>query len=230
MTRISALIAFLLASISSTLAETSASQWTLLLEGSYHKGEAPLHPGSGWLGLVYRDGAWKLVPTKVTATRSRDEIVDGPNEKTGVDIAASEKDSVALIRHPIVMPGEVSVPRATDGELKHYFDAGNPPLVVTLNGRAHELRIERMPNERYRKVVLRRESKKSVLGDFTDHTDEGESNTSIHWIGDLDRDGMLDVITMTGTNNSQGICLFLSSLASPGALVKRIGCHVGSGC
>jgi hypothetical protein len=195
--------------------------WTLLIQGAYHKGEAPLHPGSGWLALVHKHGRWLLVPAKVTATLAHDEIVDGPNEKTGVNIDASERDSIALIRHPKVKQGVALVPIAIDGNLSRHFDSDKKPWAITFNGSLYTFRIER------NKLVLVQGTKKSVLGDLIN---DSESTTSVAWVGDLDGDGVLDLISVNGSNNYQAHCLFLSSPAASGAAVKQVGCHGGSGC
>jgi hypothetical protein len=218
----SVLISLTFALVSGAVADTTpSSKWSLLVEGAYHKDEAPLHPGTGWLALVQKQNKWELVPAKVTATRAHDQIVDGPHEKTAVDISASERNSIALIRHPKVKKGFVSVPATTDGKLSRYFDTDKTPWAVSFNEKQYTFNIER------NKLVLKQGAKTSELGDLINDSD---ITTSVAWIGDLDGDGGLDIVTVNGSNNYQAHCLYLSSSATPGATVKQVGCHGGSGC
>ena len=59
--------------------------------------------------------------------------------------------------------------------------------------------------------------------------EEVRAGASLVWAGDLDKDGKLDLILETETENNATYCLFLSGTAGEKALVKKVGCQFYSG-
>ena len=59
--------------------------------------------------------------------------------------------------------------------------------------------------------------------------DSDREEASLVWVGDLDKDGKIDLILESGTDKNATYCLYLSDAVRPGALVKKIGCQFYSG-
>jgi hypothetical protein len=201
---------------------TPAIGRTFLMPGTYHEGEAPIHAGTGWLALVHVGKHWKLLPTKVSTTRVEDAVTDAPGQRTGVDIASSRKNTLALLRLPYLTPGPLEVADNEMGDSGLPIDAGAP---VDIRFKGVDFRIE----TRNKRVFLVRGAQRTPLKELG--VEPGiEAGASLQWAGDLDGDGELDLLMGYSGNNSSGICLYLSSQKAKGFLLKHIECHGGIGC
>ncbi|NHZ60953.1 hypothetical protein [Massilia genomosp. 1] len=195
---------------------------TFLLAGDYHEGEAPVHPGAGWLALAPVGKRWELLPAKVRSTRFEDTISDEPGQRTGVRIASSRKNALALLRLPYLTPGPLEVTDNETGESGPLIEAGSP---VDIRFKGLDFRIE----TKNKRVFLVKGAQRTPLKEL--RVEPGiEASVSLQWAGDLDRDGELDLLMGYSGNNSSGSCLFLSAQKAKGFLLKHIACHGGIGC
>ncbi len=201
--------------------------WQLLMPGDYHAGEAPTEPGSGWLALAVVAGRWHLVPTQVRAELVHDSVLDAEGQQTGVRIAASHADALALLRGPRLQPGHVPTPalRFRGGAIA--LQPGQA-LALPLGDAHYQLRLQGAH------IVLHQGPQHSRLpGLAYSSTHEGPGyiqSASLRWAGDLDGDGRLDLILDHSGHNHGGSCAYLSTLAPPGQLLGRLACHTGVGC
>ncbi len=215
----SALAAALLAACG--VASAQQTGWVVLRAASYHAGEAPMQPGTGWLALMVVDGKWHLVPTAVTATAAPD-MADEPLTWTGVEIKADAVDPIALLRAPGLKPGKVDTPDMRFENKPRLLQAGSS-IAIAFRGREYSFDVRGKALELTLGAVSQR------LVDDVGSADE-DSTTSLLWAGDLDGDGQLDFLLETTGRNSESLCLYLSRPAAPGALVGGAGCLGVTGC
>ena len=202
-------------------AQAQQTEWVVLRPASYHRGEAPTQPGTGWLALTVVDGKWHLVPTKLTATMGPD-MGDEPPAQTGVEIKADAVDPIALLRAPGLKAGKVDTPDMRFRNNARVFEDGLS-LAIAFKGRDYHFDV------RNKVLTLTLGSTSQRLVDDIGDPHEDDSS-SLLWAGDLDGDGQLDFLIGSTGKNSEGLCLYLSRAAAPGALVGNAGCLAATGC
>lgn len=214
--------------------------WRFLSPGTTHIGESPLKPGNGWLALRKGKNGWELVETAVKARK-----VPG-NTDYDIEIKNTHKDAIALFRLPQLSPGPVATPKLPKGILDtnfHKTDGRYPSFSVQFNSAEYQFKGARRKvrfsyqgresTSAYDAVVVQSGSRSSNIGDSggdSSETDSDNNSIRVLWIGDLDMDGKLDLITSATGTNTTGLCLYLSSEAKGNQLFGRQVCHEGSGC
>ena len=187
----------------------------------WRKAEAGPWKGEGWLGWSHDGDALQPVRLKLTDLPRRS--ADDDDEVT---VDAAPKVDYAVRCLPAIRPGRLAVGR-------RHFD--NHPVVndsllsdsllpdrrlgITLADRKYEVRLE-ATNESLddAKVVLSDGRQTQVLYSVDGYADE--PHFDVHWAGDLDRDGKLDlVVNLSGKYSLHPYRLLLSSKARPGQLV-----------
>lgn len=202
--------------------DTAPIHAIFLLPGDYHADEAPVHPGAGWLALAPIGKRWELFPADVTSTRFEDAINDGPGQRTGVRIASSRKDAIALLRLPYLAAGPRETADIKIDESGLPIEAGKP---VNFKFKDVAYRIE----VRGKQVFLVKGGQRTPLKDLKVDL-EGDEGARLQWAGDLDGDGELDLLMAYFHSNGGGSCVFLSSQKAAGFLLKQVACHGGYGC
>jgi hypothetical protein len=200
-------------------AQAAPNEWEhLLIPGSYNAGDAPVHPGTGWFALVPVGGVWRLEPAIVRHAHF-DNLIGSE------EISSNRKDAIALLRFDGIKGGKVDTPNIKFSNVEQWWEPeiGKPPLKI--NFKAMEHRLEASLSGFH----LKNGSKATSLSDKK-FDGKGDDRASLLWAGDLDRDGKLDLLISYGGDNWSGVCLYLSSRAGEGELVREIGCHSGTGC
>jgi hypothetical protein len=218
-------------------AQPAPERWSILVPGDHHSDEAPAAPGSGWLALAVVNGAWRLEPVRVKAERFRDVLEDAKGMKTGTRITESRGDALVLLRLPSLKPGRVETPnmqflkndrqvwsghwqRVRENDRRVWN--GVLPLKIPFKGEIYEIEVKEF------EVYVHKNGTRTLLPDLD--AKEDTDTVTLIWAGDLDGDGKLDFLFRRNGPNSVGVCLFLSSDAPPGSLVRKVGCHDITGC
>lgn len=201
---------------------TPAIGQTFLMPRDYHQGEAPIHPGAGWLALVHIGERWELLPAKVASTRIEDAVTDEPGQRTGVRIVSSRKNTLALLRRPYLTQGPLEVADNKIGESGLPIEARAP---VDIRFKGADYRIE-TKNER---VFLVKGAQRTPIKTMLVRPDL-QASVSLRWAGDLDGDGELDLMMSYSGYNVGGTCLYLSSQKASGFLLKQVDCLETIGC
>lgn len=223
------------------LGQTLSGSWVFLMPGQVHKGEAPSSLGQGWLALRKGVNGWELSPTKITLRRRKSEVAD-----YDVEIKSNYRDAVALFKLPHLTAGRIDTPELPKGFLESFFvkiDDEYPTFKVTFNSVEYLFsgsKVQGAYSNRegqgvfsYDALVVGMGGRRSVVGDTggdSSETDSSQNSVQIIWVGDIDSDGKLDVITRVNLSNASGLCLYLSSEAKGTELFGKSICHEGSGC
>ncbi len=195
----------------------------------YHADEAKVNTEGSWLALQKRDDGWSLVSVKPKFKRVDDAVL-GPMK--GINVSVNLPDSRILLMDGSLKPGSV---------------------VSATTGISHELTPEqsyensRLPNVGEEKIFFLGKNKyllKNVAGEITlefqgksqqlfSYSEGGDTNASIVWVGDLDRDGNLDLILDASDHYNVGeLRLYLSGKAQSdfGYLVSPVAQRRTTGC
>lgn len=221
--RILLVLASLLMSFS-LQAQPTPAEWQFLIPNQYHGDEAPAEAGTGWLALISVGGIWRLEPTTVRSKRVFDAVLEAEGDKTGIEISSSYGEALALLRFPNMKPGKVDTPNMKFKESPRFLSATGSPLKIMFKG--NEYVIETSSSG----VYLRNGKQKTALSGLSPGSAESEDSSSLLWAGDLDGDGLLDLLFSYSGYNNGGACLYLSAGAGEGVLVKKAACHGGVGC
>jgi hypothetical protein len=225
----------------STFPIDSSFSTKVLTVGTFHDDE--VWEGADkqkWFGLFHNKNGFYISETKLTIKRVFDEIVDeNENERTGWEIQTVNKDTSIILMgglntltsHIIqqaILPKEQVFPGdtlrinylgidykiyATGSKKKvqddpEWFDVWNYKLYLeaTIKGQLHTSLLIAQPN-------------------FDDEM------INIMFAGDIDGDGVLDLIIDTSSDyNATSPTIYFSSPATNGEVVKPIGRHVSVGC
>lgn len=215
--------------------------------GTFHGEETVARDGERWLGLrvVGTDAA--LVETTVLVKAVADEMAgDAPGQFTGRQVSSMDGDSIVVfLRGSGLRAGPVD--RAMVEPWKDELPPSQP-FLMTFRGEAFRIQNECASHPRDRKaeqwqydcaVMLRAASGSQVLAQQTGYYESGSnvmtvgdaSRQQLLFAGDLDGDGRLDLIYDTSDHyNVSSPTLFLSTEATPGALLGEVAHQVATGC
>ena len=130
-------------------------------------------------------------------------------------LVSDQPDALFLLRHSTLRAGKVETPRL---ELKdNQLRPRDGHVNIQWRGKGYRF-IESGLD-----VEFVSDNTKTRLGQLRKANDD-EYYSSLVWAGDLDRDGQLDVIVQYSSYDTQKVCLYLSSVASQGSLVKEVSC------
>ena len=195
-------------------------QFQILQDGDatvYHRGEAPLQPGPGWLALVVVGGLWHLRPATLRGEQARDEIADNDD---GVRLHADPAGALLYLRLPGLVAGKVDTPDLRFKGNARFIDS-TTALAIPFKGHLWNL------DGRHGGLVLSEGSSQMSFQRMSARIDsefDAEAGLMLLWAGDLDRDGKLDVITALTGDDGATMCVWLSSKAAAGELVGKAAC------
>lgn len=202
-----------------TAAQAAAPDWQLLIPKQYHDGEAPLKPGNGWLALVPVNGEWRLAASKVRVKRVTNPLLKKEEPKTGIEISAEEADTLALLKSSSLKIGKIATPNMKFKNLKRKLSS----KAIEIKFKAALYQLGANPSG----VYLQLDKQKQILGELP--VGSAARETSLRWAGDLDGDGKLDFLFAIQEIGRSGSCVFLSSIADKGQLLKKLSCHLSVG-
>lgn len=205
-------------------AEQTSKTWEFLTPTSTHNSESPDKPGKGWLALRNNGNSWMLENTTVTAQKIPSDITD-----YDVQITGKHADAIAFLRSSIASQGPVSIPPTFDYSKPIPFDHNMAaPLNIRFNNLDYIFHVESVKPYTYPSVTVKQGKRLSRIGTAS-HPDI-EDYVAVVWTGDIDRDGLLDLIVREVGANYSGFCLYLTSRAKGTELFGAPLCHIGSGC
>jgi hypothetical protein len=207
----------------------------LLTAGTFHKGEAEVASGPGWIGLVPVGQGFAWAKLAIRSQKVNDPILDDrPTDKTATEISvvpASKEAPLFLLR---------GLPQLGQNPVHTCFDrreTGNlveqNPILLTCEAQAYSVRVSNprkspevgAPSE----LILSHGSQRQVLYRWADGL--YDQNAELRWAGDLDGDGKVDLLINHSINsNVGGLTLYLSTWAKPGELVGRVASFKAFGC
>lgn len=201
--------------------------------GSFHGDEVPAKSsGEQWLGLFSTSKGFELLPTKITVNYVHDPIMDREQTiKTGKEVTTKEKlQPIFLVKGSILLkPGIVKTVFAG----KTIFSPNSRPLNFYLDGdsgNTYQISIGKRSNaETKYHALLLTSSKNDTSQEISPCC--SDDSTELLWVGDLDRDGRLDLlIDISDHYNSSIPTLFLSSPAKQNKLVEPVAQFEATGC
>ena len=224
--------------------------------GQFHAGEAVARDGERWLALRMDAGAAALVPAMVRVETVADPLVDEAGQRTGQAVATEPADDAIrmLLRGPALVAGpleqavteqailEPSGPGLADHS--HRIDQ-----VLSFRDARYRLWSECTPRDGPPVHGQPRFDCRIVLGAADGRTQElvrmdgyadapgdaprlgADAMPELLVAGDLDRDGVLDLLLDTTDHyNLSRPTLFLSSQAGPGEFLRQVARFEAVGC
>lgn len=191
----------------------------------YHADEAKTKPGASWLALQPFKGGWRLVSAGPRFISIPDEI-----SGTGIRVKSGVKNTLVLLADKSLSPGSVgkSLGGGSSGASpEQKFESSRLPNIgeakeFVLNGRRYTL-----SNSNGKLSLISQGTSQPLF----DYSEEFDNNATIVWIGDLDRDGRLDLIVDASDHYNVGeLRLYLSGRARSGSLVKLVASRRTTGC
>lgn len=206
MSRMRLLLALLILAAPCAAAETPL----ILASDAHWTGDAL--PEQGWLALCEDGQGTELLPARITTVTAGE----------GVDIVqtgcAPSHTTVLFHSTPGLAAGPVTPARPSAKDL---YERGTP-VPLELAGRSYTLVLEASDEQLAdARIVLHDGIRLQVLFEMNGTGDE--PHFTVVWAGDLDRDGLLDlVMTMSGKYSYHPRALFLSSRAVDGEIVHEV--------
>jgi hypothetical protein len=206
---------------------TVAVGFALLQPGQHHGVEVPEGTAGVWMAVTEENGVPVLKQVTVRLDSVVDEVLDEGTQKTGLNVVTEGLSSapLVLIRGPGLTEGQIKVPDQRPRPLfpgdRQWFVLGDQQLEVFGVGSTNSAGdIETFGLYAPPTVILERGPME---------LEHGSVVPSVLFVGDLDRDGRLDLIVDTATHyNVSHVTLFLSGV-EPGKLVAVAVAHT-SGC
>ncbi len=205
----------------------------------FHGDEIEAKSGETWLGLFREGNSFSLRSTKIKVNQVHDDIVDKkPRQKTGKSVSVAGKNQPIFLMKNAGFLKQGKVKSLLYSDVDQYSDETNISNVTrkTFN----------LNNVNYNLFVTTDNSEK---GDYLDETSKlilsdgkteqiiysqercSDCGWGVYWVGDLDGDGKLDLyLDLSDHYNVTGKCLFLSSQAEKGELVKEVARFRTVGC
>lgn len=202
--------------------------------GDFHGEDVKAKSGAGWMGLYRVRKGYYLLPTSIKIKAVRDEMVDGPSERTGKRVTGDHPlPELFLVKNNLdLSKGEVKTlfdgfkrdPEYLNAIYRREFSYGSRKYLLKVNEPSS-------PNEYLTEnSSLTLSSGKSSQTIYT-QTRCSDCGWALEWAGDLDRDGRLDLmLDLSDHYNVVKHHLFLSSRAGKNELVRLVAVFCTVGC
>lgn len=227
----------LLAVVAFAQAPQTSHSIQIVTAGEHHGDEVPANAAGIWYALVADAQGASVQRVRVTVARVKDEVLDEGDEMTGkrVDVSPAVQPIVLVrgirglktARIPTVFVdqpvGNVVDANFRGDSYQFWIECQEGPSVA-------EQRQERCD------LKMRYGSAFQVLFTYGAYYEGGErmwpsAVPTILWAGDLNRDGLLDVLLDTSDHeNVNERRLYLSRPRGSGSLVEEVAVHTLTGC
>jgi hypothetical protein len=212
----------------------------MTMAGTWHGDEVSAKHDETWLALVETSSGFELQEATISVEIVVDEVIDVPPSKTGKKVSVPEGfEPLVLLRGlPQLSPGPVVTIAAPDESLNTTH-----PARFTLDESSYRLEFKCAAEFLGQELAdcplqLNNGNKIQTLQDYpiyhpstTNSTIASEASPRVLWAGDLDRDGLLDLLLdLTNHYNVSAPTLLLSSMAGKGELVRSAAVFRTTGC
>jgi hypothetical protein len=210
-------------------------------QGTYRESEVVARSGEKWLTLRERNGSYSLVTA--TANVKKKPTISYPGDEHDVELSffKGRAPIFAVRKIPAVKPGPVTTlyHRPSRKEIERRNLPIDPMKTgfkreFDLNDVWYTLRVSRGRTSDGTIVgilVLESDGVTQVIARNYYEPPYGETIGELLWVGDLDRDGKLDLYFDEFNEKGYfGVGLYLSSSADPGKLVKLVATFAIAGC
>lgn len=210
----------------------------ILTESVFHSDEVEKKDGKReWIGLFKTDSNFYLAPFKIHIQKVKDDIIDEGNARTGWEVKTGVKDSAILLIAGLSNLKLGTLNGLINGEQEIKIGA---PINFDLNNVVYQLyaigkkKILTGPEdyiyENY-KLFIRTNINGQTYNQVLASSDQVTNSMTIRFAGDLDGDGVPDlIIDTTDHENVERPTLYLSKPAEKGKLLKVMGLHTVVGC
>lgn len=217
------------------------SEYEILLCGEYHEEEVTAATGDKWWGLFRTDAGHELRQVEVSVENVHDPIADNDeSEQTGkkVSVKGAETEPLFLVKGPAFrtkrsvptcFEGQIALePTRWGGYLECSFGWERPTVRFTPQGEA----VEDGWKDYEIAIWTSKDGEDGNWLPFVQRESaSGETIPTLHWAGDIDGDGKMDLLMdMTDHYNVRDMTLFLSTEAGadqppkPCAAFRTVGC------
>ena len=213
------------------LSPEPSSAAKIMIEGRFHKHEVWRGAEQkSWLALVHDDSVFRLQPSRMQVTPFFDPVFDkGRQVRSGREVRgelpntllfvsgiaklqASEVDTVGY-PHQVILPN-TSVDLRYKG--KTYTLAASGDSIQQEGSESYSV-------QNYNWTVTGTKNGRKIKQELASDENFESAIYVLLWVGDLDRDGIPDLIAdLSNHFNTSKVTLFLSSLAEKGKLYKKI--------
>lgn len=188
-----------------------------------------------WIALIKSKNGYSLQKTNIKLEKVHDEIIDNPNEKTGIKILSDIKTNnfVQLIAGVnLTEQKNVAFVELTQNEIypedDFKFTFKEKTFRMFATGKTI---IDKSGVRSVSKYRLYLENETGIIQLLAAATSFDEKMLSINFIGDIDGDNLPDFILDTSNHyNRTSATLYLSSNAEKGKMVKVVAMHNSTGC
>ena len=214
----------------------------ILTTGHFHNEEVwPNAENENWFGIFRNKNGYYISQTKITVNREHDGIVDAENSEveTGWEIKTENKDTSILLVSGL---NHIQNHRINEIKLKDKIIFPGDSIKIEYKGNLYNIYATGIKFQPYEssndyaicnyKLFLKAKIngvEKSQLLVSSPRNDDALAN--ILFIGDIDGDGLLDIIIDTTNHyNVERPTLYLSNPGDNEVLLKIVGIHVTYGC
>jgi hypothetical protein len=203
----------------------------IMIEGRFHKHEvwqgAEHKP---WLALVQEDSVFRLQPAQLRVSLFHDPVLDkGRQVKSGREVRSEHPNTLLFLTgihklkagtvDTVGYASQVILPNTT---LTLRFKDNSYTLAASGDSIQQE-GSESYSVQNYSWTVSGMRNGRKVTQQLATDTDFESAIYVLLWAGDLDRDGIPDLLAdLSNHYNTSKVTLFLSSLAEKGKLYKRV--------
>jgi hypothetical protein len=207
--------------------KSTKGQIQLWTSGAMHGNEVIGKTGEKWFALYRTNTGFELTATKVT-------VIDSPGIGGLYDkfVQVNRPFETVFLVRGIADLREGSVKTVFSG---HQFVKPNQFISLQLsNDLRHSYQLyaegkeDKETIDNYKIILYSDQRRQTILSRSPTYL---EGTPCLLWAGDLDRDGRLDLLMdLTNHYNVSEPTLFLSSMAAPNELVKKVASHRTVGC
>lgn len=201
----------------------------LLLEGTYHKNE--VWGGAEkeeWLGVYYEKEGYVLRPAELQVKIVKDPILDGESVLSGRQVTAADSNAMFFITgFDKAKMGKIDTAAFSSNTLPAnkqltYFFKGKEYKIIAYSDSAQADSVTYSYKNYGWKVVGSKNGRK-IEQTLVEDQRFDDSIYVLLWAGDLDRDGIPDLLLdLSNHYNISRYALYLSSMAERGKLYKKV--------